>query len=759
MRIDIASKQILFFIAAIIAATAASATAPLFSSIDSRNGLSDNNVRITNQLPDGRMVFVTTNDICLYDGNDFKTFKAFPDSATIPLAGYTGCHHIYIDSRHRLWLKDRGRLSCLDLTADRFLQAREIEEFNAAMPADIFVDDKAELWTVIADTLLHPSTNLRLPLRQASDGVLQDIALTSDTLYLFQSAGLVKAYLLPQMKQLLSQQAYSPEKLPDYGNTALTLKGPGGFYQLRNGRKGGFFHFDTERNLWRQLMETDYTLNTLAISADGHAYVSCAKGIWVFCLPEGKGEYTATVLTDHGTELTTAISTVFEDRQGGLWLGTIDRGLLYNHPTSHSAFSIPLPRDVREASDATFAEDHWGNIYFATPRTVYRLSDSIAVKENAPLPDTGRTETGKGKTFVARDGTLYLNCGDNITVYRRNSGEKSGRQLPPPLLTGVRILGENATPGQHFGKHIPLTATPGFANSVELDHDRNFITLEYSSLDFVDPSSIAFRYQLEGIDRQPVTIPAGATANGTVSIPYTNLPPGTYALSVETSTDGFKTSNASSPLTITVHAPWWRTRTAFAIYIILLLLAAAGASRLHTSFEKRKLRQRHKEEILLLRIKNLIERCEAIEATSPTPDPGPEENPNLSADRKAQPLPDKKPEMTAADSAFITRAIELVEQNLNTPGYSVVQLSSDLCMERTGLYRKLTALLDQSPSLFIRNIRLRHAANLLKTDSGLSIGEIAERTGFSTTSYMSKCFQEVYGCRPSEYTARQGKST
>lgn len=48
-------------------------------------------------------------------------------------------------------------------------------------------------------------------------------------------------------------------------------------------------------------------------------------------------------------------------------------------------------------------------------------------------------------------------------------------------------------------------------------------------------------------------------------------------------------------------------------------------------------------------------------------------------------------------------------------------------MERTGLYRKLVTLLDQSPSLFIRNIRLQRAAQLL-AEGKLSVTEIAERT-------------------------------
>lgn len=65
---------------------------------------------------------------------------------------------------------------------------------------------------------------------------------------------------------------------------------------------------------------------------------------------------------------------------------------------------------------------------------------------------------------------------------------------------------------------------------------------------------------------------------------------------------------------------------------------------------------------------------------------------------------------------------------------------------------------DQSPSLFIRNIRLQRAAQLL-TENELSIAEIAERTGFSSSSYLSKCFQEMYGCRPSEYARKTKKST
>lgn len=102
------------------------------------------------------------------------------------------------------------------------------------------------------------------------------------------------------------------------------------------------------------------------------------------------------------------------------------------------------------------------------------------------------------------------------------------------------------------------------------------------------------------------------------------------------------------------------------------------------------------------------------------------------------------------DTAFIAHARQLVEQNLANTDYSVEQLARDLCMERSGLYKKMTALIQTSPIEFIRTIRLEHAARLLK-EGGHTVAEVSELTGFSSPKYFSTCFQQRYGCRPSMY--------
>jgi AraC-like DNA-binding protein len=76
-----------------------------------------------------------------------------------------------------------------------------------------------------------------------------------------------------------------------------------------------------------------------------------------------------------------------------------------------------------------------------------------------------------------------------------------------------------------------------------------------------------------------------------------------------------------------------------------------------------------------------------------------------------------------------------------------------MAMSRVQLHRKLTALTDQSASRFIRNIRMKHAAEWLAKD-GATVTETAYKFGFNNLSYFAKCFSEDYNMTPSEWVAR-----
>ena len=112
--------------------------------------------------------------------------------------------------------------------------------------------------------------------------------------------------------------------------------------------------------------------------------------------------------------------------------------------------------------------------------------------------------------------------------------------------------------------------------------------------------------------------------------------------------------------------------------------------------------------------------------------------------------------ITSLDEEFVRKAVKLVEDHLDDPQFSVSYLCESLCMSRSQLYRKFESITGQTPNDFIRSVRLKHAAQLLKTGNS-SISEISDRVGFNSIKYFNKYFKEEFGVTPTQYRAGEEK--
>ena len=110
--------------------------------------------------------------------------------------------------------------------------------------------------------------------------------------------------------------------------------------------------------------------------------------------------------------------------------------------------------------------------------------------------------------------------------------------------------------------------------------------------------------------------------------------------------------------------------------------------------------------------------------------------------------------ITSLDEQLIQKALEQIERNIDNPEYSVEALSRDLGMSRMNLYRKLQSVTGHTPTEFIKTIRLKRAAQLLQ-GSQLTMVEVADRVGFSSSSYFTKCFKEQFGVLPTQYAENE----
>lgn len=113
-----------------------------------------------------------------------------------------------------------------------------------------------------------------------------------------------------------------------------------------------------------------------------------------------------------------------------------------------------------------------------------------------------------------------------------------------------------------------------------------------------------------------------------------------------------------------------------------------------------------------------------------------------------------KIEMKSNDEILMSKVMKTINNHLADPTLNVEMLAANVGMSRVHMHRKLKELTNQSARDFIRSIRLKQAANLLR-EKNLSVSEVAYATGFSNLSHFSNTFRDFYGISPSEYKEQQ----
>lgn len=314
----------------------------VFSAIDSKEGLSDNRVRTISQLQDGRMVITTEGLTNIYDGTSFKYLHQ-KGNTIYPLTGYNGFHHGYVDKDY-MWIKDKGKLMLIDIKQERFeqnpkkiLSSMGIQESIA----DFFLDAYQNYWVLTSsDKLLFRDAQkekIIVFLQNVStpNGIkdqLYDIAVIQKQLFLFYRKGLIVCYDLKTAKELYQTNSLSNQEQAKYNNTLMVVQSDNSLYQIRNGSAGLMLAYDIKNRKHTKILQTDYWLNTISVDSKGNLWVSCAIGLWFIDKNLKEKQFIPSFKLVDGTQVHTEASTLYNDSQGGLWIGTFNHGLLYYHP-------------------------------------------------------------------------------------------------------------------------------------------------------------------------------------------------------------------------------------------------------------------------------------------------------------------------------------------------------------------------------------------------------------------------------------------
>lgn len=396
-----------------------------FTPIDCSDGLSGNRVRNIIQLRDGRIAINANEIVSIYDGTSFQYFH-YNKSNIIPLNDYVGHHRIYVNEDY-LYIKDWYKLMVININEERFEQHLDslFKSYGVkGALVNFFVDEAGNYWMLTDDDVLlyrdYASGKTVEFLKNVSmngderDRLL-DIAVVNQQVFLFYNSSLMVCYDLETSRELYRE--YALDEKQDRSATLLVVPRGKYLYYLMNGRKTEALRFDIELRKWEVILETEYRLNVLSVGKEHDIWITSQAGLWVCDEKLQNKQFIPTLEFVDGKEIKTEVSTVFNDNQGGTWIGTLDRGICYYHPNRFKFKNVgkvffPNIDQNGEVSVSCFVEDAHGGILVGTRQGLlrYSLSESkLSFEAGLPrnLRCNGLTKDSRQRIWLSSVEALF----------------------------------------------------------------------------------------------------------------------------------------------------------------------------------------------------------------------------------------------------------------------------------------------------------------------------------------------------------------
>lgn len=303
--------------------------------------------------------------------------------------------------------------------------------------------------------------------------------------------------------------------------------------------------------------------------------------------------------------------------------------------------------------------------------------------------------------------------------------------------------------------------------SIDIDPDEQNITIEFSSLDFRNHGRICYAYRLKGVDKDWVYLPVGKNA-----AIYNKVGKGDYTFEVKATDENGLWSKHVTTFEIHRLPAWWETWWAYTLYLLLFIAALWQIIKRY----KERVAERNdqiieenvtasKKEYLDNVSKELASPLTEINAIASLMQEGQkagngdkqmeknlgiiQENVNRLREKMQEEMSSQL-DIIKIDERFIAKATKIVEEHLGSEKLDVVFLASELGMSRSTFSRKLKAVKSQTPLEFIRSIKMKHAAEMLKQKTA-TIQDVMYAVGYNDHKSFAQVFRDTYGVSPSEY--------
>ncbi|HEY6906750.1 MAG TPA: two-component regulator propeller domain-containing protein, partial [Ignavibacteriaceae bacterium] len=339
---------------------------------------------------------------------------------------------------------------------------------------------------------------------------------------------------------------------------------------------------------------------SMAIDGAGKIWIGTfGGGINIFNPSDGKSVHLRNIPDDPSSLADDNVIRIFIDNGGTVWAGTTKGLSRYDKATNK--FKNYREKDgLPNESIYGIIQDNTGDLWLSTNMGLSRFNPETETFKNYFYQD-GLQGNEFNQSAYAKDnktGRLLFGGNNGFNVFDPQKIIVN-TFIPPMVFTEYTRYNTDDQEGKPiYEKGISER------DSLFLTYKDNIINLKFAGLSYYNNSQNSYKYRLEGFNKNWIQL------GNTHSITFTNLSPGKYNLRVIGSNNDGIWNNTGAGLFIEVTPPWWKTRTAYGIYIVIFIGILYGARRVELNRREQKAKIRENE----LTLKATLAEKRAIEA-------------------------------------------------------------------------------------------------------------------------------------------------
>jgi ligand-binding sensor domain-containing protein/signal transduction histidine kinase len=281
------------------------------------------------------------------------------------------------------------------------------------------------------------------------------------------------------------------------------------------------------------------------------------------------------------------IITLCEDTKGKIWIGTATYVNVFNKRDSSFTY---YSQEQGLPNNRIFGilKDKNKDLWFATGKGLCQYDEKQNSFRTFTLEDGLQSlEFNLRAAYSCKDGEMLMGGMNGFNSFYPDSISKNP-YIPNLVFTSFYITKGTSK------EYVNLEQSP----EVVLNHSVYSFTVEFAALEYTNPQKNSYAYQMEGISDEWVDI------GNRKFVPFSGLQPGEYTFRIKGSNNDGVWNNREISLRIIILPPWWKSISAYFIYLVLFILSIV----LFIKMRERKLK--HDKKILEQKV---IERTLQIE--------------------------------------------------------------------------------------------------------------------------------------------------